>query len=182
MHRELLGHLWSALDADPALTPEEALDRLGDANELTVGLQRSVPRFERFIYRWFLPEETSMLRLPAPGWIVATVVFLIGWAVAIPDHAPVMLGALGMLAAVGVLRLLQSDRPAIRRSRRQLPWFAGLFLLFFGPAIILPALAALRMGAGPGRWVGPCILGALLMFGGIVLLVRAAVGRKTQPV
>jgi hypothetical protein len=177
MRDELLGHLSAALDADPTLTPVQALLRLGDPDVLRRELQSSVPPLERFAYRWFFSKEIAMLRLPPPGLLAAAFVLMILWGVALPEHIPVIAGMLLASAVAAAAHALQSDRPAVRRIRRRLPWIAGIFGILIGPALILPALAKHQRLPDTLEWIGPFALGALITLTGVAFLLHRALHR-----
>jgi hypothetical protein len=183
IQRELLVHLQQAyeeelqgpVEIDGARAANAAARRLGNAHELREQLQSSIPLLERFI-GWSRKEIVMSKTVLIAGGVV----LMILWAIAIPDHAQFMAGALAMLAVVGLVRFGQRDLPSLRRLRPRLPLLLGVLAVLFGMAIVMPALHQMKVGLGPARYAGPLALGILIVLIGIAAPIYGRLTRRPQ--
>lgn len=104
-------------------------------------------------------------------WIVCVVGLLIASAVILPGSTEYMIGALSMLAAVGLVRFSQTSNSASNALRPFWNLIVGCVAVLFGPALVLPALAKLRdEGTMNGESVGALAIGSLITVAGLSLV------------
>lgn len=180
MRRELLGHLEAALEEErggeggETAALERAKARLGEVDELTRGLQASVPWIEQMLLgRVPLPQAVERLEKRSGWW----------WKLNYPmtmTQASVMVAGATMLPFLGlmglVLGLNLNREEAVRLMVARPPAWAILNLGSIAVVVGLTMVCArwiVAVASGSGRlWTGP-VAGYVL---GIVILPAAAMG------
>jgi hypothetical protein len=184
MQDELLGHLDEIFDqaldrtgGDELAAANEAERRFGNLEALRQELQSSVPLLERALFTVLCRKEIPVSRT---AWWVVLVLGLIAWSFTFPEQAPVMIGALGMLAAIGVVRCVQQHPNAVARWLRfHWLWLVGAFAILFGPSIILPAMAHYgHEGVPTIRVAMPIAMGTLILLAGIATIAYRFTARR----
>jgi hypothetical protein len=176
IEEELLAHLTEAyeeevvLQSDARAARRAVRRRFGSAAEIGRQLQAAVPRRERVLFSWLGHMETYMAR----WWIAGLVVFLVVFAIAVPDSVEFSIGALSMLVGMGFVRACQTS-PVWRATW---PMWAGVAAIAIGPAIILPGLAKYKQTGEWTQTAGPIAVGAFILLAGLAVIVWGLAFRR----
>jgi len=174
MREEMLAHLLNSYEEELArLTDEKsagdvAIKRLGNADELRLQLQDSVPFFERALFLCLGRKETVMLPCL---WIVGLVAWIIGMQSSFALHEQLEFGGLALFCGCTFWHLCQKDNIALRLIGPRGLWLAGLIAVLFGTAVVLPAMAKIKQQGGFAALSTEALtLGVLITLGGLGLV------------
>jgi len=184
MHEELLGHMLGVYDEEQAHLGDDRAAvaatkrRLGNADELRLQLQASVPFFERVLFLCLSRKEIFMSR-----WllIVGLVTIVVGRYFHFSGNEQVLFGGMALLCGVTFRHLCQKDNIASRWIGPRWPWLVGCVVVLFGTGIILPALAKLRHGPVAVLFVEAAILGTLITLAGLRFIASGVKSLRERP-
>ncbi|HEY7088301.1 MAG TPA: hypothetical protein VH518_09450 [Tepidisphaeraceae bacterium] len=187
MLEELLGHLLSAYDEERSslqndgAAAEAAWQRLGDPQILSAQLQASVPAIERLLFMCLGRKETPMSRLLSVLGVLALITLaVIGINLMLPLYGPlILLTATASAAAWGLLNLCRRDSAVARSLGPHGVWLLGAFGVFFGMAVILPALAKMKQGGAQAPHFIGLALGLVIVLEGFGIIVCGVMRRHT---
>ncbi len=188
MREELLSHLVETYNEELSRTETDqfardaALRRFGSTTEVTTRLQSTIPPIERALFSFLSGKETLMTRIL---WIIAIVLIVIGKNIFSPIIGEqIFFAGMALAAILAARHLFQKENLASRYLGRGWAYYVGAFGFFFGPAIVLPALAKLKQNAFAGSantaqqyiptlCIEALALGLLITILGLTFLTRA---------
>jgi hypothetical protein len=145
--------------------------RFGDSTSLRQELQASVPTFERLTFNCLNPKETIMSR----WWIVGVVGPLTASAVILPGSTEYMIGALSMLAAVGLVRFSQTSNSVSNPLIAFRPIIAIVPFIFIDTFLLGSLYFKLRDAMCGTTWAGKSLRRAIL-YEALIALVAFGTG------
>jgi hypothetical protein len=186
MRADLLDHLRESyrmeLDcrADEYAAIEAAIARLGNADELRLQLQASVPFFERMLFLCLDRKETFMSR---SLWIVGVVAIVVGDNFRFTQSEQVFLAGMALIVLLVFRHLFQKDNLALRLIGSRWPWLVGCVGVLFGTALVLPAMAKMKHhGAFVLLQIEFLTVGAMIVLGGLYFIAHAVKTLFARPV